>query len=492
MFNYTSSDVSTFRLRNHGGMDTINVESTAATAPLILYVGDGSASVHVSPTAQTLDGIKGSITVHGIGELTSLDINDQADALNHAYTLTSSTVTRTGAAQITFDNIGTFIVNAGAANNAITIQSTAAGTNATVNGGNGNDTFNIGSTANKLDGILGPLALNGQAGTDTINVKDQGSTSGQDFSLTSSSLTRSGAATLSYATVEKAVVNAGSGADTMTVVSTLASTPVTFNGGGGMDMLIGPNLINTWKITSNNGGKVDVVSFAGVENLTGGPDNDLFKFSAGKTLAGAIAGGGGTNRLDFSLYTTGVTVNLSTGTATGVAGGISAIQNVTGGSANDTITGDGGDNVLLGNGGDDILSGGSGGNDILVGGAGNDTLSSGPGRSLLIGGLGADHLSGGSDDDLLIGGTTNFDTNTTALLSILAEWKRTDLDYSHRIDLLRGTTPGGRNGTNYLKSTTVHDDATADVLTGNAGLDWFWANQSIDSITDRASGEVVN
>ncbi len=49
-----------------------------------------------------------------------------------------------------------------------------------------------------------------------------------------------------------------------------------------------------------------------------------------------------------------------------------------------------------------------------------------------------------------------------------------------------------RNGTNPLNSSTVTDDAVADMLTGGAGRDWFWANQALDTLTDLEVGEQVN
>jgi hypothetical protein len=48
------------------------------------------------------------------------------------------------------------------------------------------------------------------------------------------------------------------------------------------------------------------------------------------------------------------------------------------------------------------------------------------------------------------------------------------------------------NGSFRLTSTTVVDDLVADTITGGAGMDWFWANQSQDTLTDKMAGEVVN
>jgi hypothetical protein len=71
----------------------------------------------------------------------------------------------------------------------------------------------------------------------------------------------------------------------------------------------------------------------------------------------------------------------------------------------------------------------------------------------------------------------------------MREWRRTDLpgsaqaQYDLRRNHLRGTIGGGLNGTVRLNSTTVRDDAAADVLTGGLDLDWFWSYHG-DLITD--------
>jgi hypothetical protein len=109
----------------------------------------------------------------------------------------------------------------------------------------------------------------------------------------------------------------------------------------------------------------------------------------------------------------------------------------------------------------------------------------------LIGDKGADQVTGGSGNDIIIGDYTTFDGNNAALMSILAEWQRTDLTYSQRISDLK--TGGGLNGTNLLIfGTTVKDDGSADLLTGGAGgMDWFFKGSN-DTITNLQTGEQVN
>lgn len=253
-----------------------------------------------------------------------------------------------------------------------------------------------------------------------------------------------------------------------------------------VDKLIGANVANSWEVNSADAGHVGAFSFAAVENLTGGDAADLFVLANGQGISGALDGGGGINEIDYTAFTTDVTVDLALGTATGIAGDIANIQNVKGGAGNDTLRGDGLINYLFGGGGNDSMFGGAGGYDVLVGGAGDDTLDAGADRSLLIGGLGADTLHGGASDDLMIGCTTKYEQNVTALQAIMAEWTRPDKGYAKRVNHLRVKNTG-LNGPYILKTNTVTEDAIKDSLTGNLGKDWFFGKAR--EIVDRASGE---
>jgi parallel beta-helix repeat protein len=156
---------------------------------------------------------------------------------------------------------------------------------------------------------------------------------------------------------------------------------------------------------------------------------------------------------------------------------------------------------LYGDDGNDRIKGGSGTN-IELGGNGDDLLTGGSGRDLLIGGNGADRIVGNASDDILIAGKTSFDGDRTALRLILAEWNRTDEDYATRVANIQGTGSGGTfsgrlNGSTFLQANaTVIDDGAADVLTGNSGQDWFWANFKgsgvLDKITDLSAAEFAN
>src|SRR5262249_12759439 len=155
----------------------------------------------------------------------------------------------------------------------------------------------------------------------------------------------------------------GAGNDTYKVQTQPAfGATLSLNGNGGIDTLVGPNINATWSITNTNAGSVAGIAFSNIQNLAGGTGNDLFHFSSGKGVNGTINGGTGKDSLDFSAYTTGVTVNLTTGTATGT-GGVANIENITGSPASDSLTGSSASNVIYGDGGTDVLKGGAAGSD---------------------------------------------------------------------------------------------------------------------------------
>lgn len=158
--------------------------------------------------------------------------------------------------------------------------------------------------------------------------------------------------------------------------------------------------------------------------------------------------------------------------------------------------------IFGGNGGNTLDASGSTAANVLVGGTGIDTLTGGSSNDVLIGGLGADTINGSGSDDIVIGGRTSYDSDQTSLLAILAEWGRTDETYATRVGHLKAPPKGkggsgGLNGSIFLTTSTVFDDAASDVLLGGTGTDWFFAKLSgrrvtnSDTLTDKATSETV-
>jgi Ca2+-binding RTX toxin-like protein len=348
------------------------------------------------------------------------------------------------------------------------------------------------------------VTVSGGAGADTMTINDSATGFSDGYSITSAQVTRTGLArTIRYSLLEGMTLLAESGANTITVVSTLATTPVTIDAGGGSDTLVGPNLTNLWQITAADAGTVGNVTFRAAERLTGGSGADTFRFGVSGSVSGSVNGGAGRNALDYSLFdiTSPIFVDLGAGQASRIGaaavGVVSGVQDAIGGAGADTLIGSSADNILRGGGSGDVLRGGLG-NDVLIGGAGDDFLEDSGGRNLLIGGDGKDTAFGAGDDDIMIAGYTSFDAasaaNDASLMSIVAEWTSARA-YTDRVDNLSGIGLGPRaNGSVFLKSSgigqTVFSDPYADGLTGAAGMDWFF--DVPPDTTDAVAGERHN
>ncbi len=293
----------------------------------------------------------------------------------------------------------------------------------TLLGKEGNDTLDGGNGDDNLDGALGDDSLTGGAGDDTLAdgmgddtveggggddeyqltpgstdlVTDTGGDDRLNFSGASAGITLDiDATTLQAATVTGNLQLTGvfedvtgSGFDDSFSADSLGSSR-TIDGGGGTDTLTADDVANAWSITGSDAGTVaGDVAFSGFESLQGGSDTDTFAFADGVSFSGTVDGGSGSDALDYSAWTTAVTVDLDQGTATGT-GGATNFVNATGGSGGDQLTGDDQDNVLDGGDGSDTLLG-KDGNDLLSDGMGNDSLAGGDGDDQYV-------LTPGSDD----------------------------------------------------------------------------------------------
>jgi Ca2+-binding RTX toxin-like protein len=458
-----------------GNSDSINVMSTSVNTIIDAGSGDDTVNVggyvdNVSYFGGSLDEIRGRVTVHGQESADDqLWIHDWADRSDNVYELESTRFTR-GNARVDFDGtIELLRLASGIGLENVNVRSTAATTTTALSGkAGGLVTFNFGNAAGSLDDILGPVTIAGMhselGSFDVLNLNDQGDLDPNSYAIGSTVVMRNDAPLLNYVFLAGITLNAGANDDVIDVTSSEEGSITTLNGGGGSDTLTGSNAVNYFLVTGADAGQLSAVGgpvlFSSFENLLGQGGYDIFAFAAGPGISGRIDGGGGArDTLDYSALTTGVTVNLQSGSTTNVAGGISGIENVIGGSGNDLVIGDAADNLLQGNGGRDIL----------------------------IGALGADELNGGDGEDLLLGGATLYDLDIDAWGSVTDEWARVDRGYDERIAQLQSGV--GANNAIILDATTVFDDGSTNRLTGGLGLDWFFLNATDLSDWDPLSSE---
>lgn len=176
-----------------------------------------------------------------------------------------------------------------------------------------------------------------------------------------------------------------------------------------------------------------------LDSVTGGGGSDRFVFDDGASIAGILDGGGipalgldHANTLDYTAYTTPVSVDIGSAGVWGAVGmatgtlGVKSLMHVVGGSGGDSMLGGAWDVWFEGGDGKDTLSGGSG-HDRIHGGSGNDSLSGDFGNDTLTGGAGNDTLSGGAgtaDEARFSGVRADYTVGGTAskvLLSSMAE-----------------------------------------------------------------------
>ena len=493
-FLVTDTPAGTTSLAGGRGIDSFTVDRTAG--PLRVDGQGDRDRINIAPAAKSLNAIRGQVSVTDGTFRDEVTVNDQntgaAAASLDAYvaSLAADRLTRTEVERtaqgvqvgdsdtILLDRVGAVRFNA-AARPAPASQVAVTGSNprtrTTLDAG-GALLVTLGSN-HRLDPVRGAVTITGGLPGALLALDDGGQTVGHQYFLKAGSVERHALGLVSAADARTAnvgdfagivAVKGGTDRDQFRVFAPrVAGRIYSLDGNLGPDELFGPAGNNEWNVRGLNRGDLNgTIGFVNVDTLIGQNGDDTFHLADGAALSGHIDGGfvygtgpaTGFDTLDYSAYTTPVTVNLSTGQGTNVAGGVFRIRNVFGGSAADTLTGNTGNNVLLGNGGADVINGGAGGRDLLVGGAGTDFLT-----------------TTGTGDTVYIGGDlAAADRNSVpAVRAVMAEWTGPN-DYNTRVaDLAAGVGPDG--GVK-LSADVLDPDGATDLYGARAGQDVFFAD----------------
>lgn len=395
-----------------------------------------------------------------------------------------------------------------------------------------------------LMGDLGADTLVGSSGTDTVNYS--ASSAGVNVNLATGVGSGGDAAGDTYTTIEN--ITGSANADTMVgdsnansisggagndiyafnTTSALGSDTIVDAASSGTDTLdftgsttalaINLGTLGSSQVVSGNltltlaagdeienvigGSGADSITSNSLANaLTGAAGNDTYLYNTSSaqgsdTITEAAAGGSDT--LDFTGSTLGVSVNLTQATTqvvnanlsltltTGTDTNPAEIENIIGGAGNDFFTANSVANVFTGAGGTDTVSyagsatgvnanlttnTGSSGNaagdtyssiENLIGSSFADTLNGSAGANSLIGGAGADSLIGGGGNDTYV-----YDTSSTNL--------GTDfISFGAGIDLL--------DFSNSTNNVTVDLSITGN-QTVNSNLNFNFVNTAVENIT---------
>ena len=346
-----------------GGTDTItNFQNVIGSAYGDVITGDANDNmITVGGGNNTLDGGGGTNTLDYSHQTASVYV-DLVDGW--ATNGSGGTDTISNFQNVIGSNYGDTIIGDG--NNVITGGS---GDDHVIDGG-GNNVFDGGGGNNTLDYSNDPAAVtvdlsagtasNGFGGTDTITNFQNVIGSAYDDVITGDSNNN---------VIDGAggnnTLDGGGGTNTLDYHNDPSSVyvdmpdGVVYNGYGGTDTIT--NFQN-------------VISSVYGDTILGGSEDNVI------TIMGAnnyVDGGGGTNTIDYSHATSGVTIDLTMYVASndgfGGTDDIYNIQNIIGSNFGDVITGNG-NNVITGGSGDDYVIDG-GGNNAFDGGGGSNTLS---------------------------------------------------------------------------------------------------------------------
>ncbi|MEZ5840904.1 MAG: hypothetical protein R3D02_10950 [Hyphomicrobiales bacterium] len=365
-----------------------------------------------------------------------------------------------------------------------------------------NDILKGDAGGNVLDGGLGDDTLAGRGGadqliggigTDTADYQD--STAAVTVDLGGGLGTGGDADGDTYSSIERVVGSAYGdtliGDNGNNILEGKAGAD-TLRGGAGADQLIGGTGTDTADYSTSaigvsvnllentaSGGDAEGDTYSSIESVTGtnyidtlvgdAGNNALSGGSGDDTLNGGagadtLDGGTGNDTADYSTSTSGVTVDLGTGTGSGgyaQSDVLSGIENVVGTNQSDTLVGDGNANVL---------SGGAGG-DTLRGAGGDDTLNGGEGDDVLEGGAGADVINGGGGSD-----TVDYSSSSAGVT----------------IDLVTRSAVGGdAQGDTLIDIERVLGSANNDQLTGDANVNTLEGGDGDDLLIGGAGGDTL-
>jgi hypothetical protein len=428
--------------RSGGTGVTMNVASTPAGTATTINGGANANTFNLSSAsaARGLGNLPGPLVINnGASGLGSLTLNDQSASGNDSYTLTGTSVSRTGSfGGLTYAGFGLGSLTLNAENtlssggaNVININSTPDGTATTVNGENGGDTININGTGTSgtlfvTTGSTGGSTVNIAADLIPLNIMTHGAALGAD------------------------AVNVGAPSASGTIAGIVG--PVALLGLAPYALFVndrGDSVGRTYAVAVNNG--ADTASMALV------PSGSFLSFRPADLTSLTFSGGGQGNTIDCNTTPASITTSINAGA------GNDAI-NVAGSGTGSTL----------------IIDGQGGSNAVVLGGNATAPL----GLQNFLGSAVHVVSTGGTttltlhDGEDTVGRTVTLDGSTARGLS------PAPIDFASVAALV---IDGGSGGNAFAVNGTLAGSATTGGETINTGN----GSDTVDVLTTTADGPLV-
>jgi Ca2+-binding RTX toxin-like protein len=529
----TDGDLVTLNVSGNGG--ALDVDTNGAEAIATVNVS-GDQDVRVIMHANDINGLTSSqvtfadtstatSTLEIAGTAAAIDLtNAAADLIDVSIDLATTTMTVASGANVSFTEDqdaggGTTISAAAATATTNTVNVTIADDGAALTSDDPAAlAFTNMATVNLTlaDTSAGHTVTALDAGTAAVNVTGNDLATTFATSITGGALTITNGAAVSFGTsalavssinasavtgavdmdldgdaVDPSSVTTGSGADTLTVETTVADYTLATNAGDDtVEIDVAVTTANT--VTVDGGDGSDTVEVATGLDIRGVSMSSVETLSllgtatmSGTQMDGATfvvkGSGSAVNTSTISLDSTSIDLSDLTivsagaqsfgGSFTTDATGYTGLAlTLTGSSVADTMTGGDKNDTITGNAGDDTLSGG----------AGSDTISGDAGADSITGGSGADVMSGGAGVDTFytIDGTAEVQT-----LQVTTTATAADVDTITILgrDVTSTSVLGTINGTATEYAAAINGDAVlGDLVTATASTDTVTITYHVD------------
>jgi hypothetical protein len=219
-----------------GSMFNVNAVSTR----LSIFAGSKQDTFNIGNGVTLAAPLFATLSIDGGGGADALNLLDQTQTLDTAYTITASQITRGGSSPILYANLESVTIRGGSGNDTFTVASTASGAPVSLFGGAGSDTFSI-TPAGMLDALLSDVSVDGETGTsDQMTLSDlaYAGVLGQAFyTVTASAVQGTFTPAIHYANLDGLTLNTSNVISDVNLTGTAAGTPATINGDAGADIL---------------------------------------------------------------------------------------------------------------------------------------------------------------------------------------------------------------------------------------------------------------